>query len=200
MCLPGGASGRAACAACSTRCCSYLSRNWCGGAALPAAALACCCRRPGRAFLAPACCMFGPGGYANCPHGVEDACSRGPRVGEDCRAPPCGYCPPLPEEAKRGALWAGPVNGCPVAPPSEPVLVGFTNRKASSSPFTISGAISTSGRNRRLRSTAIVRVWLWLAVCRIRSPLARIARKSVFSSAKPLASALLSMASRTSRN
>ena len=200
MCLPGGASGRAACAACSARCCSCLSRNWCGGAALPVAALACCCRGPGRAFLAPACCMFGPGGYANCPHGVEDACPRGPRVGADYRAPPCGYYPPLPEEAKRRALRAGPVNGYPVAPPSEPVPFCFISRKASSSPFTISGVIPTSGRSKRLWSAAIVSVWLWLAVCRIRSPLARIARKSVFSSAKPLASALPSMASSTSRN
>ena len=203
MCLPGGASGRAACAACSARCCSCLSRNRCGGAALPAAALACCCRGPGRAFLAPACCVFGPGVYANCPHGVTDACPRGPRVGANCRAPPYGYCPPFPEDAKRCALraWRPPsVNGCPVAPPSEPVPVGFTNRRASSSPFTISGAIPTSGRSRRLRSTAIVSEWLWLAVCKIRSPLARIARKSVISSAKPLASALPSMASSTSRN
>ena len=108
------------------------------------------------------------------PTAFSDACPRGPRVGANCRAPPCGYCPPFPEDAKGCALraWRPPsVNGCPVAPPSEPVPVGFTNRRASSSPFTISGAIPTSGRSRRLRSTAIVSEWLWLAVCKIRSPL-----------------------------
>ena len=159
MCRPGGASGRAACAACSARYCSCLSRNWCGGAGLPAAALACCCRGPGRAFLARVCGMFGPGGYNVCPHGIANAYPRGLRVGADCRAPPCGCCPPFPEDAKRGALRTRrppSMNGCPVAPPSEPAPVGFTNRKASSSPFTISGAIPTSGRSRRLRSTAMV--------------------------------------------
>ena len=160
-CRPGGASVRAACAVWSARCCSCLSRNWCGVAVLPAAALACCYRGPGRVFLAPACGMFGPGGYTACLHVVANSFPRGPMVGADCRAPPCRYCPPFPESANRGGLRAGrppSINGYPVAPPSEPATVGFTNRKASSYPFTISGAIPASSKSRRLRSTAIVSI------------------------------------------
>ena len=84
-------------------CCSCLARNWCGVAALPTAELAHCCRGPRRAFLAPTWGMFGPGGYTVCLHGVANADPRRPRVGADCRAPPCGYCLPFPEDVNQEA-------------------------------------------------------------------------------------------------
>ena len=102
-------------------------------------------------------------------------------------------------DASRETLRAGrslSVEGGPIAPPSGPIAVDFTKRRASLSPLTISGAILASGRSRWLRTVIMVST----AFYNIRSPLTRLARKSVIAAVKPYPSTLPSIATRTSRN
>ena len=168
---------------------------------LPDAAPVGCCREHGRPVLAAACGMLVAGGYTVGLHGVANVDQRGPRVEASCRALPCGHCPSFNGDAIRGALQAGRrpfVEGGAAALRSEPVPVGFTNCKAYSSPFTISGAIPASDRSRPLRSAAIVSIWLYPAVCSMRSPLARITRR--YFRCQPFVSPLSSMAKSASRN
>ena len=131
--------------------------------------------------------------YAGRFHGGTNASPRGSSLGVDRCAPPYRLGPPSTWDASGETLRT---ISRPFSPPSVLVTVGFPQTHGAFGPFSQLGGTTASCRNRRSRSVAIVIMWLLPVVYKMRSHFTRSTRRSVISTARPIVSALSSMATK----